>query len=200
MVGRALDVAAVRWVGRRPYGIYLWHWPVFVVTRPVLDVSLGAGAMLAPRLAITVAIAALSYRYLEQPIRREGFTPWLKRVTAHGLPSSRARGPRSCSSERCSCVLLAFGLVRGPLVGTSGQEQARASTAGRARQPSSRPMLPNEPCHRGARRQAPGSDHGGRAARNPAAASPVAEAPRHRDRRLGARRAPTRRCARCSRS
>ena len=89
VLGRALDVAPMRWVGRRSYGIYLWHWPVFVVTRPVLDIALGAGALLVPRLAITVGIAALSYRFLEQPIRREGFRPWLRRVTG-----SNERGAR----------------------------------------------------------------------------------------------------------
>ena len=53
-----------------------------------------------PRVAITVVIAALSYRFLEQPIRREGFRPWLRRVTArprapgHAATGGRARRGR----------------------------------------------------------------------------------------------------------
>jgi hypothetical protein len=59
----------LRWVGERSYGIYLWHWPVFMVTRPGLDVPLEGAKLLALRLAVTVLLAHLSYRYVEQPIR-----------------------------------------------------------------------------------------------------------------------------------
>ena len=60
----------LRWVGERSYGIYLWHWPVFMVTRPGLDVPLDGTKLLVLRLAVTVILAHLSYRYVEQPIRR----------------------------------------------------------------------------------------------------------------------------------
>jgi len=36
-VGRSLGVAPLRWVGVRSYGLYLWHYPIFCVTRPWLD-------------------------------------------------------------------------------------------------------------------------------------------------------------------
>jgi peptidoglycan/LPS O-acetylase OafA/YrhL len=60
----------LRWIGQRSYGIYLWHWPVFMVTRPELDVNITGLPLLALRLTATVALAALSYRYVETPIRR----------------------------------------------------------------------------------------------------------------------------------
>ena len=59
----------LRWVGERSYGIYLWHWPVFMVTRPGLDVPLDGAKLLVLRLVVTVLLAHLSYRYVEQPIR-----------------------------------------------------------------------------------------------------------------------------------
>ena len=37
--GRWLGVAPLLWIGRRSYGIYLWHWPVMALTRPGLDVD-----------------------------------------------------------------------------------------------------------------------------------------------------------------
>jgi len=66
---RLLGWRPLRWVGERSYGIYLWHWPVFMVTRPGLDVPLDGARLLALRLAVTVLLAHLSYRYVEQPVR-----------------------------------------------------------------------------------------------------------------------------------
>jgi peptidoglycan/LPS O-acetylase OafA/YrhL len=60
----------LRWIGERSYGIYLWHWPVFMITRPRLDVPLDGLPLLLARLVVTVALAHLSYRYVETPIRR----------------------------------------------------------------------------------------------------------------------------------
>jgi len=67
---RLLGSAPLRWIGVRSYGIYLWHWPVFMVTRPGLDVPFDGLPLLALRLAATVILADLSYRYIETPIRR----------------------------------------------------------------------------------------------------------------------------------
>ena len=67
---RLLGSAPLRWIGVRSYGIYLWHWPVFMVTRPKLDVPFDGWPLLALRLAATVILADLSYRYIETPIRR----------------------------------------------------------------------------------------------------------------------------------
>ncbi|HET7270741.1 MAG TPA: acyltransferase, partial [Rubrobacter sp.] len=67
---RVLGSAPLRWVGVRSYGIYLWHWPVFMVTRPELDVPIEGWPLLALRLTVTVALAHLSYRYIETPVRR----------------------------------------------------------------------------------------------------------------------------------
>jgi peptidoglycan/LPS O-acetylase OafA/YrhL len=65
-----LGLRPLRWIGVRSYGIYLWHWPVFMVTRPQLDVSIEGLPLLALRLAVTVVLADISYRYVETPIRR----------------------------------------------------------------------------------------------------------------------------------
>lgn len=70
LVPRLLGLKPLRWVGVRSYGIYLWHWPVFEVTRPGLDVPLDGLPLLALRLSVTLAIAAISYRLVESPIRR----------------------------------------------------------------------------------------------------------------------------------
>jgi peptidoglycan/LPS O-acetylase OafA/YrhL len=64
-----LALRPMRWIGQRSYGIYLWHWPVYLLTRPDLDVPLRGIPLLVLRLSITVGLAAASFRYVEEPIR-----------------------------------------------------------------------------------------------------------------------------------
>jgi peptidoglycan/LPS O-acetylase OafA/YrhL len=68
-LGRALGAAPLVWIGKRSYGIYLWHWPVMALTRPGIDVHAPRTAVVLGQIALTVALAAASYRYVEQPIR-----------------------------------------------------------------------------------------------------------------------------------
>ena len=60
----------LRYIGQRSYGLYLWHWPIYAVTRPELDLALDGLSLLVLRLGLTFGAAELSYRYLEMPIRR----------------------------------------------------------------------------------------------------------------------------------
>ena len=71
-LGRLCSLRVPRWIGERSYGIYLWHWPVLAFTRPGVDVHLARGPLALLQAAITVAIAAVSYRFVEQPIRTGG--------------------------------------------------------------------------------------------------------------------------------
>jgi peptidoglycan/LPS O-acetylase OafA/YrhL len=60
----------LRWLGQRSYGIYLWHWPVVVLTGPGTDLPLRGLTLFAARTGITLTIAALSYAFVEQPVRQ----------------------------------------------------------------------------------------------------------------------------------
>ncbi len=64
-----LGVAPLRWIGLRSYSIYLWHWPVIMLTRPQLDVPLAGLPLLGLRVAGTLLLAELSFRLVEQPVR-----------------------------------------------------------------------------------------------------------------------------------
>ena len=68
--GRVLGTQPWRYIGQRSYGLYLWHWPVFMVTRPDLDIGLDGLPLLILRFAITFGLAELSYRFVEMPIRK----------------------------------------------------------------------------------------------------------------------------------
>ena len=69
LVSGLLGRQPLRWMGLRSYGIYLWHWPVFALSRPQLDVPVDGWPLLAGRLAVTFALAELSYRLVEAPVR-----------------------------------------------------------------------------------------------------------------------------------
>jgi peptidoglycan/LPS O-acetylase OafA/YrhL len=88
LCGALLGNAPLRWIGVRSYGIYLWHWPVYLVTRPRLDLPLTGLPLLAVRAAITVTLAALSYRFVEAPIRAGAIGRSLAALR-HGRPHQR---------------------------------------------------------------------------------------------------------------
>lgn len=69
-LSRALGWKPLRWLGVRSYGIYLWHYPVIVLTSPAVD----TGGVDIPRAILqvtaSIGLAALSWRFVEDPIRR----------------------------------------------------------------------------------------------------------------------------------
>ncbi len=112
-LGRALGVAPMRWLGERSYGIYLWHWPVFELTRPALDVQESGLPNLALRLAMTLGLAELSWRYLEVPIRNGALArirPALERWRSRPKPET-ARRLRVPAAALSLTVLLATGFA-----------------------------------------------------------------------------------------
>ncbi len=91
--GRALGCRPLRWLGIRSYGIYLWHFPIIALTTPAggRD-TVGRGAL---QVAASVGCAALSWRYLEEPVRRGAIGRWwaqVRRTSWHlGAVGRRAR-------------------------------------------------------------------------------------------------------------
>jgi peptidoglycan/LPS O-acetylase OafA/YrhL len=68
VLGRALGWAPLRWIGVRSYGIYLWSWPIVVLATPnqtTFDLPAATAEV-----AATLVVAALSWRFVEEPIRR----------------------------------------------------------------------------------------------------------------------------------
>ncbi|MFC4775210.1 acyltransferase family protein [Paenibacillus sp. GCM10023252] len=72
LLGKALSWKPLRWLGVRSYGIYLWHYPVIVLSSGASDDGRLHMARAAVQVGVIIALAALSYRYIEAPIRKGG--------------------------------------------------------------------------------------------------------------------------------
>ena len=66
------------WIGERSYAIYLWHWVVFQITRPNFDLEGSTWALYALRLLIVFALADISLRLVELPVRTGLIDYWFK--------------------------------------------------------------------------------------------------------------------------
>ncbi len=95
-----------RYLGQRSYGLYLWHWPIFMLTRPTLDVPIDGIPLLALRLALTVGIAEVSYRFIEMPIRRGAIDRWVARWR-----ESTGRARRRMSQQGSAILALGAAIV-----------------------------------------------------------------------------------------
>ncbi len=91
VLGRVFAVAPLRWLGLISYGLYLWHWPVYVAldqrngTYPGLgDLRLEGAGLLAAKLGLSLAAALASYVLVERPIRRGALRGWVGLASAVG--------------------------------------------------------------------------------------------------------------------
>ncbi|WP_216398163.1 acyltransferase family protein [Arcanobacterium phocae] len=78
-----LEFRPVAWLGHRSYGIYLWHWPLHVIGfyhSPFKALSTAIIVLL-----LSIIFADLSYRFIETPIRQQGFIAWVKNLVDHKI-------------------------------------------------------------------------------------------------------------------
>ncbi len=115
-ITKALGCEPLRWIGLRSYGIYLWHWPVYMITRPGIDVPLDGVQLLGFRVLLTLLLVEISYRGIETPFR-SGQVARIWRALRGRLPSNRVCSERcgweSVARWQCRRSCLAFS-SRGP--------------------------------------------------------------------------------------
>ena len=92
LVAKGLSLAPLRWVGQRSYGIYLWHWPIVVAIAAAPGEQPESPLRSAGIVALTLLLAAASYRWVEQPVRQRGFLQALDDLR-RWLPGEMLRRP-----------------------------------------------------------------------------------------------------------
>jgi peptidoglycan/LPS O-acetylase OafA/YrhL len=93
------------WIGERSYAIYLWHWVVFQVTRPAVDLEGSTWALYALRILVVFALADISLRLVELPVRSGLVEYWFKGMKYRTKNIQR----RQKSTVAASILLLILG-------------------------------------------------------------------------------------------
>ncbi|MCL8209355.1 MAG: acetyltransferase [Actinomycetia bacterium] len=140
---RVLGCRPLRWIGVRSYGIYLWHYPVIVLTTPLVAQEDPAGPRAALQIAATLVLAAASWRWIEDPIRR-GQLPWRLRDAGR----FRRAPLRWGLVAMAVCGVLAFdtlGLLQRDGGGTSAVPGLVVPAADRGTPPSRTALRPPDP-------------------------------------------------------
>jgi peptidoglycan/LPS O-acetylase OafA/YrhL len=86
VIAALTSLRPLRWVGLRSYGIYLWHWPVIALTAALEGSGPTSAWVWFIETAVTLALAAASWRFIETPIARDGL-----RATWHNWHASLVR-------------------------------------------------------------------------------------------------------------
>jgi peptidoglycan/LPS O-acetylase OafA/YrhL len=75
-----ISSAPFAWIGERSYGIYIWHWVVFQVTRPTVDITGDPWALYLARVLLVLALADISLRWVEIPFRKGNIQNWIRGI------------------------------------------------------------------------------------------------------------------------
>jgi peptidoglycan/LPS O-acetylase OafA/YrhL len=73
-----ISSAPFKWIGQRSYGIYIWHWVIFQVTRPSVDLTGQSWALYLARVLLVLALADISLRWVEIPFRQGMVQNWFR--------------------------------------------------------------------------------------------------------------------------
>ncbi len=71
-VPRFLALRPLRYVGQISYGLYIWHWPIFIWVNEART-GLSGDGLFVVRVLVTFAVSVVSYHLVERPIRRRTF-------------------------------------------------------------------------------------------------------------------------------
>ncbi len=127
-VAKVMAVAPLVWIGKRSYSLYLWHWPIFQVTRPDIDVPLRGLPLVVLRLLLTFGAAELSYRYVETPLRNGALGAWW-RSFRRGDPQVRAEAGRRGLAVGASFAVLTLVIGFGLHAAASSPDRVRLEAA-----------------------------------------------------------------------
>jgi peptidoglycan/LPS O-acetylase OafA/YrhL len=148
-LGVAVGWTPLRWIGVRSYGIYLWHYPIIVLTASGIQqkASLGLEAV---QVVATVVVAALSWQFFEEPIRRGA----IGRIWGQARSRLRRRGEAQQGNllpwrpfVTGVVSIVAVGVLAVDCAGLSGMVSPRAESSDLASRSAKAPRDPGVSTH-----------------------------------------------------
>lgn len=90
MIAKAAAIKPLTWIGKRSYGMYLWHYPIILLMNPIGAQEGPNAAYLLLQLAIIFACSAFSFHFVENPIRKGAIGKFINDFRSGTLNLSRA--------------------------------------------------------------------------------------------------------------
>jgi peptidoglycan/LPS O-acetylase OafA/YrhL len=132
VIAAMTSLPPLRWVGIRSYGIYLWHWPVIALAGAINGPGPTSPWLWLIEAAVTIALACVSWRFVETPIMRDGFGATCRRWR---LLIDEALRPVSAHRRVAPMVVAATALIVVALAGYGvARPPASAAPSGLLRQ------------------------------------------------------------------
>jgi peptidoglycan/LPS O-acetylase OafA/YrhL len=129
-IGTVLGWAPLRWIGERSYGIYLWSTPIIVLTSPSPS-SPVKPVRAALQVGGSIFLAALSWRFVEQPIRHGALGRiWASAKVVHWRPRSLPAPARTGLAVLATALVVAglsFAGIRAPGTRPSSPDRVDAN-------------------------------------------------------------------------
>jgi len=80
LLARLMGIRPLRWIGVRSYSLYIWHYPVIVLTTPEVDAGEFNAIRVSLQIAASLTLASLSWKFVEEPIRRGALAKLRERI------------------------------------------------------------------------------------------------------------------------
>lgn len=125
------------WIGERSYAIYLWHWVVFQLTRPAVDLEGSTWALYTLRILVVFALADISLRLVELPVRSGLVEYWFKGMKYR--TKSVQRRQKSTVVASILLVILGTSYISANAISQSDKEMAII------KQQLEQPIKPSQP-------------------------------------------------------
>lgn len=122
-----LEWRPMTWIGERSYGIYLWHWPLWVIA--TYNLRWGVFPIAVMVLGLSLLLAHLSYNYIETPIRRRGFREYMRGVWATITTAIIPARVGAAVSVAVVASLFLWGMATSPAMSTAQRYVAEGRAA-----------------------------------------------------------------------